>query len=121
MSWWDENVTGYVQRQEIAAIAGAVLGALNAPGQLLREKVYNVAAGFAAALYLAPPAIELLHVPTDAGKTAFVFTTGLLGMNVLVKMIDKFKDTGLGPILDYVFEVILRLKKAPPPPSEDGK
>ena len=87
MTWWDDNITPILMQPASAGVAGAVLGALNAPGLTLREQFFNLLAGVASAIYLAPFLAERADIRSDHGQLAFAFVVGLLGMNLLAKLI----------------------------------
>lgn len=74
-------------RPEAAGTLGAILGALNAPGANLREQVYNLLAGIGAAVYLAPYVAEKFALVSPHGKMALAFLAGLVGMNIVAKLI----------------------------------
>jgi hypothetical protein len=74
-------------RPEAAGTLGAILGALNAPGSTLRERAWNLLAGLGAAVYLAPYAAEKFSLASMPGRMALAFLAGLLGMNIVAKLI----------------------------------
>lgn len=86
MSWED-----IIKSPDAAGIAGAMLGWLNAPGGTLREQFFNVGAGFGAAFFLAPYLAERAGLSSRSSQMAFAFVVGLVGMNVLPKLIGSAK------------------------------
>lgn len=76
-----------LNRPEAAGTLGAILGALNAPGSSLREQAYNLLAGIGSAIYLAPYIAEQFSVSAHSGRMALAFLAGLIGMNVVAKLI----------------------------------
>lgn len=81
MSWED-----IVKSPDAAGVAGAILGWLSAPGGTLRVQLFNVGAGLGAAVFLAPFLAERAGIESQAGRMAFAFIVGLVGMNLLPKL-----------------------------------
>lgn len=79
---WDE----IVKSPDAAGVAGALLGWLSAPGGTLREQLFNVGAGLGCAIFLAPYLAERAGIESQAGRMAFGFLLGLVGMNLLPKL-----------------------------------
>ena len=90
MNWED-----LVKSPDAAAAAGAVLGWLSAPGGTLREQLFNVGAGLGAAIFLAPLLAERAGMSSKAGEMAFAFIVGLVGMNLLPKLLSAAKRADL--------------------------
>jgi hypothetical protein len=86
MSWED-----IVKTPDVAGTVGAVLGWLSAPGKTLKDQAFNLGAGLAAAMYLAPFLAERFGWESPTGRIAFAFLVGLGGMNLLAKVISAFK------------------------------
>ena len=99
MNWWDDNMTPHLVRPEVAGTAGAILGWLKAPGETVRMQAFNLLAGIAAAVYVAPYVTEQLGVTSQAGKFFAAFILGLIGMNLLSKAIELGKNADLLAIL----------------------
>lgn len=81
MSWED-----VVKSPDAAGVAGALLGWLSAPGGTLRAQLFNVGAGLACAVFLAPYMAERAGIESKSGLMAFSFVVGLVGMNLLPKL-----------------------------------
>lgn len=79
---WDE----LVHSPDAAGVVGAILGWLSAPGGTMREQLFNVGAGLGAAIFLAPYFAERAGIQSQAGRMAFAFIVGLVGMNLLPKL-----------------------------------
>ena len=84
---WDE----LIHSPDAAGVAGAILGWLSAPGGTLREQLFNVGAGLGAAIFLAPYLAERAGIGSQAGRMAFAFIVGLVGMNLLPKLTNAAK------------------------------
>lgn len=107
MSWFDENIL----RPETAGVAGALLGLFNAPGADLRERAFNLLAGVGAATFLGPWITDLIGVHSKNSSMALAFTVGLVGMNLVSKLIDQARTMTFA---DFVG--MLRRAPSPPPP-----
>lgn len=94
MSWED-----LIKSPDAAGVAGAVLGWLSAPGGTLREQAFNVGAGFGAAFFLAPYLAERAGLSGRSSQMAFAFVVGLVGMNVLPKLIGAAKRADWSALL----------------------
>lgn len=81
---WDD-----LTKPETAGTLGAILGALNAPGKSIREQAYNLFAGIGCAVYIAPYIAEAFNVGSPHAKMALAFVCGLVGMNVVAKLISS--------------------------------
>lgn len=79
---WDE----LVKNPDAAGVAGAILGWLSAPGGTLRMQLFNICAGLACAVFLAPYVAERAGIESKSGLMAFSFVVGLVGMNLLPKI-----------------------------------
>lgn len=98
MSWFDDNV----MRPESAGFFGAVLGLFNAPGSTWRERTFNLFAGIGAAWFVAPWATELFSVETRNGKMCLAFLVGVVGMNLVAKVIDQVKQMKLQELREWL-------------------
>lgn len=88
MPWYTEYL-----KPEAAGMAGALLGFLHAPGSTWRERAFNLTAGVGASIYLAPWISEsLIGVTSTKGHLAVAFFTGLVGMNLLSKIIEQARN-----------------------------
>jgi len=102
MNWWDDNVTPILMQPASAGVAGAILGALNAPGLTIREQFFNLFAGVGAAIYLAPFLAERANINSAHGQLAFAFVVGLLGMNLLSKIIAAGRRADWAVLIDLL-------------------
>jgi hypothetical protein len=93
------NIEEILKSPDVAGTAGAILGWLSAPGGTLREQLFNVGAGFGAAFFLAPYMAERAGLESRASQMAFAFVVGLVGMNVLPKLISAAKRADWSALL----------------------
>lgn len=107
MSWFDDNIL----RPETAGVAGAVLGLFNAPGATARERLFNLGAGVAAAIFLGPWITDVVGVHSKNSSMALAFIVGLVGMNLVAKFIEQAKSMTLSDFVGM-------LKRTPSPPKE---
>lgn len=98
MSWWDD----ILMQPESAGTLGAILGALNAPGLTLRDQAFNLLGGLGAAIYLAPWMAERADITSSHGRLAFAFLFGLIGMNLLAKLITTARQIDWSGILQML-------------------
>lgn len=108
MSWFDDNIL----RPETAGITGALLGLFNAPGTTLRERAFNLLAGLAAAIFLGPWITDIIGVHSKNSSMALAFTVGLVGMNLVAKLLDQAKTMTLADFVGM-------LKRTPAPPPKE--
>lgn len=94
MSWND-----YLHSPDTAGVVGAVLGWLSAPGGTLREQLFNIGAGLGAAIFLAPYLAERAGIGSMAGRMAFAFIVGLVGMNLVPKLSQAMRSLDWAAIL----------------------
>lgn len=92
---WDD----FARSPDAAGVAGAILGWLSAPGGSLREQLFNVGAGLGAAIFLAPFLAERAGIESQAGRMAFAFIVGLVGMNLLPKLTTAARNLDWAAIL----------------------
>lgn len=102
MTWWDENIAPILMQPASAGVTGAILGALNAPGLTIREQFFNLFAGVGAAIYLAPFLAEEANIQSGHGQLAFAFVVGLLGMNLLAKIIAAGRRADWSMLIDLL-------------------
>lgn len=95
LNWFNEHVL----QPEVSGLAGAALGALNTPGSSKWEKLLNFAAGICAAWFLTPAITEYFAMQTQSAKMAAAFIVGLVGMNLLSKIIDHVRRSKLSDLL----------------------
>lgn len=88
MSWED-----IVKTPDMAGTVGAVLGWLSAPGGTVKMQAFNLGAGIACALFVAPYVAERAGMDSQASRMAFAFVVGLVGMNILPKLTIAAKKT----------------------------
>lgn len=79
---WDDML----HSPDAAGVVGAILGWLSVPGGTMRAQLFNVGAGLGAAIFLAPFLAERAGIESQAGRMAFAFIVGLVGMNLLPKL-----------------------------------
>jgi len=91
---WDDFL-----RPETAGTVGGLLGWLNAPGGTVKEQAFNLLSGIAAAIFLAPYLAERAGMASQTGRMAFAFVIGLVGMNLLAKLIAAAKKTDWAALL----------------------
>jgi len=94
MSWED-----LVKSPDAAGVTGAILGWLSAPGGTLREQLFNVGAGLGAAIFMAPYLAERAGLESQAGRMAFAFIVGLVGMNIVPKLLAAAKRADWASLL----------------------
>lgn len=92
---WEEMV----KSPDAAGVAGALLGWLSAPGGTLRLQLFNVGAGLACAVFLAPYMAERAGIASKSGLMAFSFVVGLVGMNLLPKLTSAVRGLDWAAIL----------------------
>ncbi len=102
MAWFDDHL----MRPESAGLLGAALGWLNAPGGSWRVQAFNLLGGLGAAVYVAPWLAEAASIKSASGQLAFAFLLGLVGMNVLAKLIAAAKKISREEILDVLTRVV---------------
>jgi len=85
---WEE----FVKTPDVAGGVGAVLGFLSAPGDTRRMQAFNLLAGFACAVFVAPYLAERAGMESQAAKMAFAFVVGLVGLNILPKLTAAAKE-----------------------------
>lgn len=95
MNWED-----FFKTPDFAGAAGAFLGFLNSPGETRLKQAFNLGAGFGCAVYLAPYLAERFTMESQTGRTAFSFVVGLVGMNIVPKVIDWAKASKLLALLN---------------------
>lgn len=94
-TWFDESVL----RPEVAGLVGGVLGLFNTPGEGIRERAFNLGAGIGAAWFLAPALEDYLDVSSKNGQMAVAFVVGLVGMNLLAKIVSHVRRSSLFNLL----------------------
>lgn len=92
---WDE----LAHSPDAAGVFGAILGWLSAPGGTMREQLFNFSAGLGAAIFLAPYLAERAGIESQAGRMAFGFLLGLVGMNLLPKVSSAMRGLDWAAIL----------------------
>lgn len=92
---WEE----FVKSPDTAGVVGALLGWLSAPGGTLREQLFNVGAGLGAAIFLAPYLAERAGLSSQPGRMAFAFIIGLVGMNIVPKLMAAAKQSNWSSLL----------------------
>lgn len=102
MAWFDDNL----MRPESAGLLGAALGWLNAPGGNWRVQAFNLLGGLGAATYVAPWLAEAASIKAQSGQLAFAFLLGLVGMNVMAKIIMATKQITRQEILELLTRVL---------------
>lgn len=95
--WMDTHLL----RPEITGLVGSVLGVLNTPGSGWRERLFNFGAGLGAAWFLAPAIEDYFNLTSNNARMAVAFVVGLVGMNLLAKIIDYIKNTPLASIIKF--------------------
>ena len=93
------NFEDLIKSPDAAGTVGAVLGWLSAPGGSLREQLFNISAGVACAVYLAPWLAERANIGSQHGRMAFAFIVGLVGMNIVPKLISAAKRADWASLL----------------------
>ena len=93
------NLEDLIKSPDAAGTAGAILGWLSAPGGTWRDQLFNVGAGFGAAFFLAPYLAERAGLSSRSSQMAFAFVVGLVGMNVLPKLISAAKRADWSALL----------------------
>jgi hypothetical protein len=93
------SIEDIVKSPDAAGVAGAILGWLSAPGGTLREQLFNILAGLCCAVFLAPWMAERAGIGSQSGRMAFAFIVGLVGMNILPKLIGAAKRTDWAALL----------------------
>lgn len=92
---WDE----LIKSPDAAGTVGAILGWLSAPGGTVRWQLFNLLAGLGAAFFLAPYLAERAGIEAQAGRMAFSFVVGLVGMNLLPKLTSAVRSLDWAAIL----------------------
>lgn len=85
----------HIMRPEVTGLIGSMLGVLNTPGAGWRQRVFNFGAGLGAAWFLAPAIEDYFNLNSTNARMAVAFVVGLVGMNLLAKVIDYVKNTPL--------------------------
>lgn len=98
MSGW-EWFDAHVLRPETTGLIGSVLGFVNAPGQNWRERLFNFGSGLGAAWFLAPAVEDYFELSSRNQRMAVAFVIGLVGMNLVAKVIEHVKKTPLFSLL----------------------
>ena len=98
MNWFDDVWV----RPESAGVAGALLGLFNAPGDTWRQRTFNLGSGIAASWFLAPWVCEVIGITSDNGRLALAFLVGLIGMNLVAKIINHVSVSSLADLLDLL-------------------
>lgn len=95
MGFFDEHVL----RPETTGLLGSILGAINAPGATWRERLFNFGSGLGAAWFLAPAVEDYFELASRNQRMAVAFVIGLVGMNLVSKVIEHVKNTPLFALL----------------------
>ena len=95
--WWDAHFL----RPEVTGMIGSLLGVLNTPGTGWRERLFNFGAGLGAAWFLAPAIEDYFNLQSTNARMAVAFVVGLVGMNLLAKIVDYVKTTSLASLLRF--------------------
>lgn len=106
MNWFDDVWV----RPESAGVAGALLGLFNAPGETWRLRTFNLGSGVAASWFLAPWVCEVVGITSENGRLALAFLVGLIGMNLVAKIINHVNVSSLADLID-----LLRGRSQQPP------
>lgn len=94
MGFFDDHLL----RPEATGLIGSLLGVLNTPGTGWRERVFNFGAGAGAAWFIAPAVEDYFSLTSNNARMAVAFVVGLVGMNLLAKIIDYVKNTPLASL-----------------------
>lgn len=113
---FDEDVLPHLLRPESAGLVGAVLAFLRAPGATVTQKAFNLLSGVAMAVFVGPWLAEQVHITSRAGLIAFAFVLGLVGMNLVAKLIDRVSSMTWDDMTALVLRVLGRAPAAPPVP-----
>jgi hypothetical protein len=97
MAW--EWFDAHVMRPETTGLIGSALGVVNAPGAGWRERLFNFGSGLGAAWFLAPAIEDYFELSSRNQRMAVAFVIGLVGMNLVAKVIEHVKKTPLFALL----------------------
>ena len=104
---WEE----FIKSPDTAGVTGAILGWLSAPGGTLREQLFNIVAGFGAAIFVAPFFAERAGLTSQAGQNAFAFVLGLVGMNIIPKLTAAAKRVDVAALLTNLSSLLSKKGK----------
>lgn len=117
--WVDSNITPYLFRNDVATTLGTILGWLGAPGDTIRQKLFNLLACFVCGIYGGQLAIEHFHITSQAGQAFWCILLAAIGSNLVSKGLSWITHAEFWDLV----AVLMRLKKpeAPTKPSESDK
>lgn len=82
-----------------AGIVGSLVSLAFVPGATWGERVFNVAAGSAAAIYVAPGLAEWAHVQSVGMQSLLSFMVGLFGLNLAHAAVRAIRETPFGQVI----------------------
>lgn len=91
-----DDLPDWVAHPAVAAALGSALGLKALPGASLPEKLVNLGASFALAVYAGPALVEYLEVSSPKLAAGIVFGIGATGLVVFNALIDAIKRSDLG-------------------------
>lgn len=90
-----DDLPDWLAHPAIAAALGSVLGLKAIPGASLLEKVSNLAAGWALAVYAGPALVEYMEISSLKIAAGVIFAIGATGLVVFNAVIEAIKRTDL--------------------------
>lgn len=92
MNWWIEHFNQIIIHPSIAGLIGTVIYLLLLEKKPFRTYILSFIGGMACVFYGAPILAEKLQIFSTYGPTVYGFLCGLLGMDVIVKGREAFKQ-----------------------------
>lgn len=92
MSNLGDDINNTLQQPAVAGVIGSLLSLRWVPGDKWWEKFFSFGCGIGTALYLAPAAVAYMEIKSSWGPPAFGFMAGLVGMNLIAKLVDIVKN-----------------------------
>ena len=93
--WHETALSSHV----LAGLLGSMVALRWAPGATWGERVCNVGAGFACAVYLTPAAAEWFEITSPRGVAAMAFAAGMFGLSLAAAVVEAIKSADLGEVL----------------------
>lgn len=109
MSWLDD-AGNWLTNPQVAGVFGSLLSLRWAPGKDWRDKVFSFGCGVACTAYLAPAAVDYMGLAAKWAPPLFGFLAGLLGMNIVAKLVSFVRDTDWPGTIAAVKDIAAALK-----------
>lgn len=90
-----DDLPDWLAHPAVAAALGSALGLKALPGVSIVEKLLNLGASFALAVYAGPALVEYMGVTSLKVAAAVIFAVGATGLVVFNAAIDALKKTDL--------------------------